>query len=129
MNIENEYEKSFNDSIANSRLVVSTYNATTFLETMALNIPTVIFWNPKHWELRDEAIDDFEDLKRVGILYHSPEACAKHVSAIWSDVSSWWRAMLFKALEQNFAINTHIFIQKVWTGWLIHFHLMINLAI
>ena len=102
VNIENEYEESFNDSIANSRLVVSTYNATTFLETMALNIPTVIFWNPKHWELRDEAIDDFEDLKRVGILYHSSEACAKHVSAIWSDVSSWWESNTVQSARTKF---------------------------
>ena len=66
--IEDEYEIPFKDSISDSRLVVSTYNGTTFLETMALNIPTVIFWNPKHWELRDKAIEDFEDLIKVFVF-------------------------------------------------------------
>ena len=105
VNIEDESEKSFNDSIANSRLVVSTYNATTFLETMALNIPTIIFWNPKHWELRTEAIEDFEDLIRVGILHYSPKACAEHVSIIWSDVSSWWESNAVQSVRRKFCLK------------------------
>ena len=31
-----------------SKIYVSTYNATTYLEAFAINIPTIIFWNPKH---------------------------------------------------------------------------------
>jgi putative transferase (TIGR04331 family) len=76
--------------IRQSRLYVSTYNATTFLESFTMNVPTVMFWNPKHWELRDSAIPYFNDLKRVGIFHETPESAARHIETIWDDIDSWW---------------------------------------
>ena len=40
--------------IERSRLYISTYNATTYLESLSWNIPTIVFWNPDHWELKEE---------------------------------------------------------------------------
>ena len=90
--VEDSSSRPLADSISKSRLVVSTYNATTFLETMNLNIPTVVFWNPEHWELREEAKGYFDELKRVGIFHHSPESAAKHVIEIWDEVDVWWES-------------------------------------
>jgi putative transferase (TIGR04331 family) len=69
---------------------VATYNATTFLETLAANFPTIIFWNPEFWEIREDARVDFERLRKVGILHDSPESAARKIESIWSDVESWW---------------------------------------
>ena len=41
--------------IARSRLYVSTYNAATYLEAFTMDIPTVIFWNCNHWEIRNSS--------------------------------------------------------------------------
>jgi putative transferase (TIGR04331 family) len=79
-----------NDLICQNRLYIATYNATTFLESFNMNVPTVIFWNPRHWEMRDSAVPYFEDLKRVGIFHDTPESAARHVTAIWNDVEAWW---------------------------------------
>jgi len=79
------------DLIRESRLYISTYNATTFLESFSMNVPTVIFWNPEHWELRDSAAPYFDELRRVGIFHDTPSSAAKHVAAIWDDVSDWWK--------------------------------------
>ena len=76
--------------IENSRLYIATYNATTFLESFTMDIPTVMYWNPNHWELRDSAIPYFDDLKRVGILHETPISAAQHVNTIWEDVDAWW---------------------------------------
>jgi putative transferase (TIGR04331 family) len=73
-----------------ARICISTYNATSYLETMCLNFPTIIFWNPAHWELREDAKSYFEQLKKVGIFHETPEAAAKHMLFIWDDVDSWW---------------------------------------
>ena len=86
----NEGKSNINDLIRQSRLYIATYNATTFLESFTMNVPTVIFWNPNHWELRDSAIPYFEDLKSVGIFHETPESAARHVAAIWDDVDAWW---------------------------------------
>ncbi len=79
-----------NDLIRQSRLYISTYNAATYLESFSMNVPTVMYWNPNHWELRDSAIPYFEDLKGVGIFHETPESAARHVAAIWDDVNAWW---------------------------------------
>ena len=79
-----------NRQIRRSRLYVSTYNATTFLETFTMNVPTVIFWNPHHWELRDAAKPYFDRLADVGVFHSSPESAARHIAAIWEDVAGWW---------------------------------------
>ncbi len=78
--------------IRHSRLYIATYNATTFLESFTMNVPTVIFWNPQHWELRDSAIPYFDDLKRVGIFHETPASAARHVAQIWDDVDAWWNS-------------------------------------
>lgn len=76
--------------IEKSRLCISTYNATTSLELLAMNIPTIMFWNPHHWELRDSAIPHFEKLKKVGIFHESPESAACQMAKVWDDVAGWW---------------------------------------
>ncbi|WP_161631541.1 LIC12162 family transferase [Rhodoferax saidenbachensis] len=76
--------------LQSSRLFVYTYNSTGFLETLARNIPTVMFWNPGQWELRAEARPLFKVLADAGIFFEDPVAAARHVNAVWHDVVSWW---------------------------------------
>ena len=75
--------------IKKSRLFISTYNATTYLESMAWNVPTIIFWDENCWELKEEAKPYFELLKSVGIFHNSPESAAKHMTNIWDNVDDW----------------------------------------
>jgi putative transferase (TIGR04331 family) len=84
-------ETSIDDLIRQSRLYISTYNATTFLESITMNVPTVMYWNQGHWELRESSEPYFADLKRVGIFHEAPESAAQHVAAIWDDIDAWWQ--------------------------------------
>ncbi len=83
-------EKPLTDAITATRICVCTYNATTFLESFSMDIPTVMHWNPNHWELRDAAQPYFDDLKRVGVFHESAGSAARHVASIWADVDAWW---------------------------------------
>jgi putative transferase (TIGR04331 family) len=85
-----------------SRIYVSTYNATTFLESMAMNIPTIIFWNPDHWELRDSAVPYFERLKTVGIFHETPEGAAHKMTLVWDDVAAWWNSEPVQTVRKEF---------------------------
>ncbi len=75
----------------NCRLLIATYNATTYIESLSLNFPTVIFWNPKHWEVTEAAVPFFEGLKEVGIFHETPESAAQHINKVWHDVAKWWQ--------------------------------------
>lgn len=76
--------------IKKSRIYISTYNGTTFLESLAMNIPTIIFWIPKYWELRASAQPYYDRLKEVGIFHETPESAASKVAEVWDDVPRWW---------------------------------------
>jgi len=84
------------------RLYVATYNATTFMETFAMDVPTVMFWNPDHWELRDSAVEAFQGLVHAGILHETPESAARHVGKVWSDVPGWWSGDRVRSARREF---------------------------
>lgn len=84
-------DEPFIDQLNQSRLFVGTYNSTTYLETFVADYPTVIFWNPAHWELRGSVQSAFDDLRDAGILHDSPESAAAKVNEIYRDPQRWWR--------------------------------------
>ncbi|HVO33402.1 MAG TPA: LIC12162 family protein, partial [Elusimicrobiota bacterium] len=72
------------------RLFIGTYNSTAYLETLAGNFPTVLFWNPAHWELRESARFFYDALASNGILHATPREAAAHIEKIADDPSAWW---------------------------------------
>lgn len=74
------------------RLFVYTYNSSGFLETLARNIPTVVFWNPQYFDVRHEAQSALDLLADARIYHTTPESAARHVSEIWESVAEWWNA-------------------------------------
>ena len=83
-------ESSMDSLLCQSRLYIATYNATAFLESFAMDIPTIIYWNPAHSELRDSATPYFEGLRRVGIYHDTPEGAARQAAMVWDDIDAWW---------------------------------------
>lgn len=98
-------KKNINELIAKSRLFVSTYNAATYLESFTMDVPTVAFWNPKHWEIRASAVPYFDGLKRVGILHETPESAAFHISDVWDDIDAWWKSKPVRDALDQFKIR------------------------
>jgi putative transferase (TIGR04331 family) len=95
-------ETDMDDLIQRSKLYISTYNATTYLESFAMDMPTVVYWDPKHWELRDSAIPYFEDLQRVGIFHETPASAAAHVATIWENIDAWWGSSAVREVLNRF---------------------------
>jgi putative transferase (TIGR04331 family) len=85
-----------------SRIYISTYNATTYLESMSINFPTIIFWNTQHWELRNSAIPMFDMLESVGIFHRTPESAARHMANVWENVNAWWSSKLVQEARLKF---------------------------
>ena len=98
--------------IGNTRIYISTYNATTYLESLSRNLPTIIFWNPKHWELRDTALPYFEKLRSVGIFHDTPQSAAHQMAAVWNDVSGWWDSAEVQSVRIEFCDRYSHFAAK-----------------
>jgi len=95
-------DKPIKELVRGSRLYISTYNATTFLESLTWNIPSIIFWNPEYNELCDDAIPYFELLESVGIFHKTPESAANQMIKVWDDVLRWWNSKEVQNARKEF---------------------------
>lgn len=90
------------DQIRKSRLVIHGYDSTGLLETLALGIPTLAFWQNGLAHLRDEVKDDYQALVDIGIVHLSPDDAAACVNTIWDDVQSWWKEPMRQRVINDF---------------------------
>jgi CMP-N,N'-diacetyllegionaminic acid synthase len=76
----------------NSKLVIIDYLATSYLESLTMNIPTIIFWNQDTYYLTDEYNDFFDELVSCGICQTSPKKAAKFVNELVENdsIEEWW---------------------------------------
>jgi putative transferase (TIGR04331 family) len=88
-NIFIDKEKYFLKSINKSKLVVCTYDSTTYLQTLNLNIPTIIIFSNKITNVIAKPY--YDKLKKAGILFDNPLEAAKKINAVYADVDKWWK--------------------------------------
>lgn len=84
-------KSSFDKVVRKTRIMVCTYNGATLLESLAANIPTVVFWRPELFELTVAAEKEFARLEEANIFFKCPLGAASHVNAVWNDVNEWWQ--------------------------------------
>ncbi len=94
--------KSIKEIIQNSRLCIVTYDATAHLETLAWNVPTIMFWNPKHWEINEQARPYFDMLESAGIFHTTPQSAAQQMTKVWYDIESWWQSNKVQQARKTF---------------------------
>lgn len=91
-----------NNLIANSRLVVHSYDSTGILETLSQNIPMLAFWQNGFDNLRDTAKPYYQILVDAGIVHLTAESVANKVNEVWDDVDGWWAQLKVQDARQKF---------------------------
>ena len=81
----------FITSLRNSKLFIVDHLSTTWLESLMIGVPTIIFVDKDDYDFTDEFKEIISMLHSVSIFHYSIEAAAKEVCSINCDVSSWWR--------------------------------------
>ena len=84
--------KKLKKSIAQNRLCIATYNATTILETLSWNVPTIIYLDPILWRFSPEAKVFFDYLIEAKILHQDPESAANTIVEVWDNIDGWWES-------------------------------------
>jgi putative transferase (TIGR04331 family) len=92
----------YNKQLLTTKLVISGWNSTTYLESMLSNIPTIIFWGAKYFELNDDAKASFDELKKVGVFHDTPLSAANHIITIWDEIDLWWERPDVVSAKNNF---------------------------
>lgn len=105
--------QTFVRQLQDARLVVFDHRGTGCLETLAANIPTVLFWDQKRWEIRKEAEPYFDGLRKVGILWSSPEAAAEKLGTMFDDPSPWWQSEPVQDARRRF-VERYALTREDW---------------
>jgi putative transferase (TIGR04331 family) len=95
----------FRKSIQESRLYVCDHMATTYVESLAIRKPTIIFWKHENIKLKKSAEPYFAELRKVGILHETPQSAAILINLIYDDVEKWWNEPHRKAVVERFCNN------------------------
>lgn len=119
-----DQEIPFLTSLRGARLVVISSNSTTLLQAFALNVPTVIFWNPEHWALSKRAQPHFDDLRDAGVLFFDAEGCSHRVNEVWDDPQIWWHSPRVQTAVKTFCkefahvgVNPILGLKSALTSW------------
>jgi putative transferase (TIGR04331 family) len=112
--VQSDDSPSIDQRIRESRLIVIDHLSTSLLESFTANVPTVLYWNPARWEVREEAEADFQKLRDAGILWDSPEEAASHVSAVFDEPWEWWGQEAVQSARSSF-LEGHGLGRKDWT--------------
>ncbi|MFA5824718.1 MAG: LIC12162 family protein [Gallionellaceae bacterium] len=88
--------------IAQSRLIVHSYDSTGILETLSQNIPTLAFWQNDLEHLRESAKPYYQLLVDAGIVHFTPESAAAKVNEVWGDVEGWWAQSAVQEARKQF---------------------------
>lgn len=86
----------------NVNVVVIDYFATTFLEALIINVPTVLFWDHEVFLMSSDAEPYFQVLRDVGILYKDPVSAAEKVNEIFEDPGEWWLSDKVQGARKEF---------------------------
>ena len=115
-------------TIAASRasLVVHNYLGTSWLETLAMDVPTVCFYDPAYYRPREAAQPFLDALARVGVLHYSGLEAAKFVNALRGDPTAWWRSAEVQEAREAFVARYANFSDNWLSAWTQEFERLLS---
>jgi len=72
------------------KLVVSDHLGSSHLESLIMNVPTVLYWDKEIFKIRPSAVKYFDSLRDAKILHDEPASAAAHINDVFDDVNKWW---------------------------------------
>lgn len=98
-------KNSFEKTILNSKLIISTYAHTAFSEAMHSNIPTILILNTNYLQLSKSALNIFDVLKKNKIAFDDFNEAKIHINKYWKELDSWWKCENVQSARKMFLAN------------------------
>ena len=106
-------------SVAASRakLVIHNYLGTSWLETLAMDVPTVCFYDRRMFRPRAAAQPFIDAMANVGIIHYSGREAADFVNSLRGNPSSWWRLAEVQEAREAFVARYANFSENWLEAW------------
>ena len=86
---------------------------TTFLEAIAANVPSMVFFDPRLWETRKAAQPYLDNLRQAEILHYDPKSAALQVQKVYGNIENWWFSDKVQQSREKFT-NHFALSSKDW---------------
>ena len=95
----------FLESLKDTRLVLTSWEATIFLQSLNANVPTIAYWDQSNCAVRDHALKYFIALRKHNILSHDYNKISKFVIKKFDNIENWWTSRDTLISVNNFRNN------------------------
>ena len=107
-------------------LVIHNYLGTSWLETLAMNVPTVCFYDPAMYSPREAARPYIDVLARVGVIHHSGAQAARFVNQLKGNPSVWWNSAEVQEAREAFVARYANFSDNWLQAWTEEFERLLD---
>jgi putative transferase (TIGR04331 family) len=108
-------------SMGESAIVVHNYFGASWLESLALNVPTVCFVPDGLHTFREAARPFIDALTRVGIIHHSGKEAARFINGLNGNPSAWWNSPEVQEAREAFVARYANFSEDWIDAWTTEF--------
>ncbi len=112
-------ETSLRNELKKTKLIICTHPETPVCDAIVSNIPTVIVFSEKLFQLTKNSKKILNHLKKNKIYFDDPVKASKHINKIWDNPDIWWKSKsTIKCLEKlkKFAFNIEDDWQSEWVN-------------
>ena len=108
--IQSSYKTNFIDEIKKARIVIHERDSTTFLQTISLNIPTILILEKKYsLRLSNKAKKYYKQLEKNKIIFTDAKKATVFLNKHFKNIEKWWEKKHTQKARSNFCKN---FVKK-----------------
>ena len=111
--------KPLREMIVKAKLAIFTYDSTSMMESMALNVPTICYWIPSSWAWRPSAQNLLVAMKEVSIFHASGKEAAEFLNTLQEDgvLFDWWNSTKVQLVRSQYCKEYALTRDKEYTLW------------
>tara|TARA_Y100001968_G_scaffold276439_1_gene270725 strand:- start:189 stop:1982 length:1794 start_codon:yes stop_codon:yes gene_type:complete len=94
--------KSYSQSILESKLIICSYPQTTYSEALSSGKPTLLLFKSEYWELDKRNTHLIKKMMKANMIFDDPYKAANHVKNIEADPNEWWNSKTIQELINEF---------------------------
>ena len=116
----NVLSENLHEELLRCKLLILDHPGTTWNLAYSSNIPTILFWNPNHFILSNEAKDWLLKLKNARLYFENPKEAAEFI--LKNEISTWWYSPEIQEIRKewvNVFARSNTKWLKSWTNTLL----------
>ncbi len=101
--LKTDDESTLERSIKSCSILICDHLSTIYAQTIAADVPTLLFWHPRWFDLEAGAEPYVDELQKMGVLHYSVESAAMKLEQIADTPEEWWRKVKKERAFNRFA--------------------------